>query len=625
MDDQGAGRDQRMAETRKRGVDLDALANVIFRIGSGGAGRPLAAIERKYIRALPFVVLVMLVSTALEGASIGLIIPLLTVMMSGKSALLSDEFGDLMQRVVTLADRAYPGHAIEALAVAMVALLIVKAVVLTLGWLVIARIDGFAQADVRNAVAHKLLRLPYRFYIVHAYPKLVSIISNDATRTAHAIQSIYAIAGALAAAIVLGALAAYTSWRLFLVVMVGAVIARLLQQALGKRMERLSAEVTLANERMGERMLSTIDFARMIRLFNQQGAMTERFYRASEDLRRILFNSEKLGSLFGPVMEIVQASLFVLVLLMAQRFGMSLPEVITFLALQYRLQPQILAVTQGILDLSALAASIRNTEWLLAEPDEVRDGAVHQPIAAIDQPVRFERLSYRYPDGDAPAVIDASFTLIPGQATALIGRSGAGKSTIINLLTRLIEPDEGRILHGDTPATAYDPDAWRARIALAGQDIDLIEGSVADNIAFGAPGATRADVEEAARLADAHDFIMAMGGYDARISAYGGNLSGGQRQRISLARALARRPDLLILDEATNAVDGLSEGTIIDLLTEHRRFGTAIVISHRRSTLGACQNGIVIEGGRVVEQGPLRGLDFYHRMERLPELDGHPS
>ncbi|MBX9881862.1 MAG: ABC transporter ATP-binding protein/permease [Sphingomonas sp.] len=619
MDDTGAARAPRKG---LGGIDLDALANIFFRIGSGGSNRPLAVIERKYMRALPFVVLVMLVSTALEGASIGLIIPLLTVMMAGRSSLISDEFGEMMQRIVGEANRLYPGHAIEALAIAMVGLLIIKAVVLTLGWLVISRIDGFAQADVRNAVARKLLRVPYRFYIVHEYSKLVNIISNDTWRTGQAIQAIYGIAGALAATIVLGALAAYASWRLFLVVLVGAVIARLLQQALGKRMEQLSEQVSSANEKMGERMLATIDFARMLRLFNQQGAMTERFYRASDDLRRILFNSEKLGSVFGPVMEIVQAVLFVLVLLLAQRFGMTLPEIIAFLALQYRLQPQILAVTQGVLDLSALAGSIRNTEWLLGQPDEVHADAAYQPISAIDQPIRFEQLSYQYPDGDGPVVIDASFTLPIGRATALIGRSGAGKSTLINLLTRLIEPDRGRILHGDTPVTAYDPDAWRARIALAGQDIDLIEGSVADNIAFGAPGVTRADVEEAARLADAHDFIAAMGGYDARISAFGANLSGGQRQRIGLARALARRPSLLILDEATNAVDGLSEGTIIELLTEHRRFGTAVVISHRRSTLNACENGIVIEGGRVVEQGPLRALDFYHRMEKLPELDG---
>jgi subfamily B ATP-binding cassette protein MsbA len=155
---------------------------------------------------------------------------------------------------------------------------------------------------------------------------------------------------------------------------------------------------------------------------------------------------------------------------------------------------------------------------------------------------------------------------------------------------------------------------------MAGQDIDLVEGTVTENIAYGMPGVDEAEIVQAARLADADHFIRGLPqGYGTRVGNRGMSLSGGQRQRIGLARALVRKPEILILDEATNAVDGISERAILSLLRGRSRGTMTIVISHRQSTLACCADGIVLEDGRVSESGPLRSLRFYHGMTLAAE------
>lgn len=156
---------------------------------------------------------------------------------------------------------------------------------------------------------------------------------------------------------------------------------------------------------------------------------------------------------------------------------------------------------------------------------------------------------------------------------------------------------------------------WRSHIAIAGQDIDLVDGTIAENIAYGHPQTDAKNIKDAAIAAGADTFITKLqSGYDTRVGRDGLNLSGGQRQRIALARALLRKPDLLILDEATNAVDAMTQAEILKLLTERRHFNTALIISHHRSTLAACEFGIVLNSGRVVETGQLPSLDYFHHM-----------
>jgi subfamily B ATP-binding cassette protein MsbA len=188
----------------------------------------------------------------------------------------------------------------------------------------------------------------------------------------------------------------------------------------------------------------------------------------------------------------------------------------------------------------------------------------------------------------------------------------------VNLICRLLEPSAGRITLDGRDVAEIDPRSWLAQVALAGQDIDLIDASISANIAYGVPDASFERIQQAAQQADADRFIKTLpDGYETTVGSRGLSLSSGQRQRIGIARALLRDPELLILDEATNAVDGISEAAIMTLIQRRAGHKLTIVISHRPSTIASCQDGLVLDGGRVVESGPLAELSFFEQMSKV--------
>jgi len=237
--------------------------------------------------------------------------------------------------------------------------------------------------------------------------------------------------------------------------------------------------------------------------------------------------------------------------------------------------------------------------------------------SAIKGDIAFEHVSFSY--GERPIVDDINFVARPGEMVALVGLTGAGKTTLASLIPRFYEPTSGRVTIDGRSVSDYRLRSLRERIALVAQDPVLFGGTIADNIRYGRLEATDQEVETAARAAHAHDFIMRLpDGYQTSILTAGASLSGGERQRLSIARALLKDAPILILDEPTSSLDAISEAAVFDALRHLRQGRTTLVIAHRLSTIRDANRIMVLHEGRVLAQGTHRELlesnELYRRM-----------
>ena len=472
------------------------------------------------------------------------------------------------------------------------------------GWL-----DAQIGHRLRSRVFRQLLTVGYGFIERNDHGELLNTLATDTWRTGDALSTLLNGFVVLLTALLYVALLLLISWPLTLVVTAALGGISLLVQTQRRRVKRLGEEVQRANVGLTTRMVEGLGAAELVRTFGREGHEQGRFERASDRVSGSVFRLGLVSGAVGPTYEVLTATLLVAVLVVGVRDTGDLAPLLVFIFVLYRLQPKVQALDGIRLGLDSLAPAVRAVSALLdpAGKPYVRSGDV--PWTGLREGVRFEDVSFRYgPTGD-DAVTGVTVTVPAGKTTAFVGRSGAGKSTLVKLLVRLYDPTAGAITADGVPLADLDLDAWRGRIALVSQDAHVFNATVRENIAYGRLGATAAEVVEAARRADAHGFITALAdGYDTEVGERGTRLSGGQRQRIALARAIVRDPDLLVLDEATNALDTFTEHLIQRALDVLRQDRTVVVVAHRLSTVEEADHIVVMDGGRVAEQGTLAEL-----------------
>lgn len=599
-----------MAVFRSDVINWRKISIRLFPFGGDSASDGLGQIADRYLRTVPLVAVLGLLASVLESFGVGLLIPLVALLMASG---MPQEVPEPIRDIFGLTD-GYPTQTrIVFIGATLLGLIAVKGLAQAANGTLIEWVNGRIRRDIENLLASRVLNARYRLFLEQESTRFVQIIDDNSWFTAMAARSALAIIPAAIAMTVFALVLAWLDWRLFALALAAGSLIRGLLYIAERHLRRLGDEVTRVNAALARRIMGTVFSIRVIRIFGQQAREQARFEQSTERARQAHFAVRRLSACIMPGVDTLTSLLFVLILLASWWLGVSVPAITAFLVLLARALPYARTISESRLQVASVRGSIERVEWLLAQASEraERTGLLAPPAEA---PIRFEKVSYTYPDGDH-AIHAARFEIRTGVTTALIGHSGSGKSTLVNLLCGLIEPDAGAITVGGIPLTQIDIEAWRGRLAIAGQDIELIEGTIAENIAYGRPDASLRQIEDAARMAGAGAFVSTLPqGFATQVGMEGTRLSGGQRQRIGIARALLREPDLLILDEATNSVDAMSEQETMRLLSEHRHFGTAVIISHRKSTLAACQNGVVIEQGRIVESGPLDTLHYYKEM-----------
>lgn len=486
-------------------------------------------------------------------------------------------------------------------------------------------------ADIRQQLFQQLMRLSIGFHDTNTSGRLVSRVVNDVGMMANAASSVVKdiFQNGLTFLAMVGVII-YQNWRLAAISLVVIPLSALTMVRVGKRLKRLA---TSGQEQMGD-MASTLQetFAgiRVVKAFGREEAEAERFKERNQIFLSTTLKSNQVWSLGHSHMEIIGVIGVATIIwyggYLVIHGAMTPGAFFSFLAAMFMAYTPIkkLSGANNLIQ-QALAAAERVFDVLDLETEQSQNlGRV--PLAGMKRAIEFRGVSLRYENQTAPALTDVDLTIEPGEVIALVGSSGSGKTTLVSLLPRFYEPTVGGIYIDSIPLTSYELQSLRAHIGIVSQEVVLFDDTVRSNIAFGRAGAGQADVEQAAKSAYAHDFILRLPeGYDTVIGERGLKLSGGERQRLAIARAILRDPPLLILDEATSALDTESERIVQLALGNLMKNRTTLVIAHRLSTIQNADRIIVLDRGAIVEMGSheelLRQGGVYHRLHAMQFQD----
>ncbi len=569
--------------------------------------RQIVALCAPHRRLLVPIVGLAVLAFLFEGIGIGLLIPLVDVLLKGAPGTADGSlFGETVR---WLTDRLPEDYRLASVAGLVFLLILLKTAVIYAHHALSAWLGSRVARALRDRLFARSFELNLATVERLGIGRLHNTIDAQVARVAEALFSLTSLAASAAACVVFLALLLALSWPLTLAVMAGAVAVSLVMLVVRRAAERVGRESVLASDALSARIVESLTHHRLVLAMGTEAPEAARFGRTTDGLRRVLLRLEALRGLVEPLGELLYLPLMFAVVGLGLWLELGLAALLAFLLLLYRLQRHLRMLDRLRVELLGFAGPIEDVVTLLELEDRTVPRSGDRPFAGLARSIRFAGVSFDYGDPDKVGLRGVSFEIPAGAVVALVGPSGAGKSTIVGLLYRFFDPTAGRILVDDVPLAELELATWRRSLAFAGQDIELVRGSVRDNLAYGLSDVDDAAIMAALRTAYADGIVAALpGGLAVEIDARGQGLSGGQRQRLCLARALLRRPALLILDEATNALDADAEGVVLERLEALRGTMTTLVIAHRLATVRYADLVVVLDAGRVIEAGPPAAL-----------------
>jgi len=484
--------------------------------------------------------------------------------------------------------------------------------------------------DLRNKLVGKILYLPLSYFSEERKGDLMSRISADVQEIEWSIVGVVESV-AREPIVILGSLTfmIVVSPQLLIFVFALMLFSGLIIGGVGRSLRKQSGEAQGRLGVIGSLVEETLGGLRIIKGFIAEQWQLERFGAENQRYARTLTRLYRRKDLASPLSEFLGiAAVAVLLWFGAKQVfaeEISAATFITFLYAFYNIIEPAKQLSGASYSIRKGMGALERVEAVLDAPVSIRDAAQARGVREFKEKVEFENVSFQYQNADRPALVNIDLTIPHGKIVALVGASGAGKSTVADLLPRFYDVQEGRISLDGVDIRQIRLRELRALMGIVSQEAILFNDSVRNNIAFGMESATEEAIVAAAKAANAHDFIAELPeGYHTNIGDRGSKLSGGQRQRLTIARALLKNPPILILDEATSALDSESEKLVqlaLDRLLQNR---TALVIAHRLSTVQHADEILVLDAGRIVERGTHEALlgknGIYRKLVELQAL-----
>ena len=475
--------------------------------------------------------------------------------------------------------------------------------------------------DIRNQLYRKITSLPLGFFSEERKGDIIARMSGDVQEVESSIMSSLDMLFKNPILIVFYfSTLLFISWQLTLFTLVIVPVMGWFMGFVGRKLKAKSIKAQAMWSDTMSLVEETLGGLRIVKAFCAEEKMNRRFDSINSSYREQVRRVNTRQQLAHPMSEFLGTLLIVIVLwfggtLVLNNMTLSGPMFIYYLVMLYSIINPLKEFSKASYNIPKGLASMERVDKILKAENTIKEKPEPVRITSFGHSIEFRNVSFRY--GEKWVLRDINLKIEKGKTVALVGQSGSGKSTLVDLIPRYYDTQEGQVLIDGTDVRDLCIHDLRMLIGNVNQEAILFNDSFYNNIAFGVENTTREDVERAARIANAHDFIMASEqGYDTNIGDRGGRLSGGQRQRVSIARAILKNPPILILDEATSALDTESERLVQDALEKLMKTRTTVAIAHRLSTIKNADEICVLHEGRIVERGThdvLMALNGYYR------------